>query len=551
MRSTIASTFLFCLFFLFSCEPQAPNNEKKERDPRPNILLILLDDLGYSDLGCFGGEIPTPNLDALAAEGVRFSGFRTAPMGGPSRAQLMTGNDNHISGHGRMLNPLHEAYRGIPGYEYEFSKQVVSFPTLLQDAGYYTCITGKWNLGIKAQSNPKQQGFEDSWVLLEDASNYYNNIGLGLYGSDTITHFTSNGLSAPYPEGTFATDFYTDQIISYLNKNAHDSRPFFAMAAYTAPHWPLQPPREYINKYKGFYEEGYDVLREKRFKGLQEKGIIPADRLLPVRINTFKPWFTLFFEEQRRESREMELYAALVNHLDDNIGRLIKNLKELGLYENTIIIVASDNGAGPENVFEHPVLGSFIRNQYDNTYENMGYPNSFVSYGNGWAQAAMAPFNGYKGQAYEGGIAAPLIVKGKMLQGPGSVKHEHLSILDLAPTFLDIAGATYPQEYKGQALAPLRGHSLFPYWKGEVKAPHDAEAVFALEHRGQAYVQKGTWKIVNPGGAYDNSRFQLFDLATDPGERFDLSYQNPQKKAELLAEWEKFKASVGIQFVEQ
>ncbi len=551
MKSNNTSIYIFLLLSLFSCEPTAPGVKPIERDPRPNILLIMLDDLGYSDLGCFGGEIPTPNIDTIAATGVRYTGFRVAPIGGATRAMMMTGNDNHISGHGRVLNPLHEAYRGLPGYEYEFSKQVLSFPYLLQESGYYTCIAGKWHLGTKTQSNPKQQGFEDSWVLLEEASNQYNNVGLGLYGTDTISHFLSNGLPAPYPEGTFSTDFYTDQTISYLNANAKESRPFFAMVSYTAPHWPLQPPLEYLNKYKGYYDEGYDVLRTKRFQGLQEKGIIPANQVLPLAMNTFKRWFNLFFEEQQRESREMELYAATVNHLDDNIGRLITALKETGLYDNTIIIVTSDNGAGPENIFEHPVLGSYIRKQYDNSLKNMGFMNSFVSYGNGWAQASMAPFNGYKGQAYEGGLASPLIISGGFAQQAGTVKSDHFTILDLAPTFLEIAGIPYPQEHKGVALAPLRGKSVLPYWKGEQSQAHTADEVFTLEHRGQAYVRKGNWKLVNPGGAHDSNRFQLFDLSIDPGERQDLSFQNPQKKTELLAEWEKYKTEVGIQFVEQ
>lgn len=551
MRNTCVSFYIFLLLLLGACQPKPPSQEKAERDSRPNILLILLDDLGYSDLGSYGGEIPTPNLDSLAATGVRYAGFRVAPIGGATRAMLLTGNDNHISGHGRVLNPLHEAYRGIPGYEYEFSDKVISFPSLLQEAGYYTCIAGKWHLGMDVQSNPKRQGFEDSWVLLDQASNQYNNIGLGLYGSDTISHFTSNGLNTPYPEGTYSTDFYTDQTISYLNKNAKESRPFFAMVSYTAPRWPLQPPLEYRNKYKGFYDEGYDVLREKRFQGLKDKGIIPQSQQLPPPINTFKRWPNLFFEEQRRESREMELYAAVLDHLDDNIGRLMQTLKETGLYENTIVIVASDNGAGPENIFEHPILGKYIRSQYDNRYEDMGLMTSFVSYGNGWAQAAMAPFNGYKGQAYEGGLASPLIVSGVPGGRAGTVRHEHFTVLDMAPTLLDIAGASYPSESNGVPLAPLRGKSLWPYWKGEQNQPHSAQEIFALEHRGQAYVRQGNWKLVNPGGAYDKTRFRLFNLATDPGERIDLSFQNPTKRTELLAQWDKYKAEVGIQFVEQ
>ena len=327
MRNTTLSFYLFLLLLTLSCEPKPPSQDRPERDSRPNVLFILLDDLGYSDLGSFGGEIPTPNLDSLAASGVRYSGFRVAPIGGATRAMLLTGNDNHISGHGRVLNPLHEAYRGMPGYEYEFSEQVVSFPSLLKEAGYYTCIAGKWHLGMEIQSNPNRQGFEDSWVLLEEVSNQYNNVGLGLYGSDTTSHFTSNGRPAPYPEGTYSTDFYTDQTISYLNKNAKESRPFFAMISYTAPRWPLQPPLEYRNKYKGFYDEGYDVLRQKRFQGLKTKGIIGQNQQLPFPMNTFKRWNNLFFEEQRRDTREMELYAAVLDHVDDNIGRLIRTLK--------------------------------------------------------------------------------------------------------------------------------------------------------------------------------------------------------------------------------
>ena len=319
-RLNNTNTILFLLFVIIGFISCAGTPEKTSTDTRPNILILVADDLGYADLGCFGGDIATPNIDGLATAGIRFSRFHTAPMCAPTRAMLLTGNDNHIAGVGRQALSAE-----VFGYEGYLTNRVATIPELLKEDGYHTYMAGKWHLGTGKAANPHQKGFENSFVLLEGVGNHYNS--QGLFKGIPVSHYTEDGKTAKWPDGSYSTDLYTDKLIAFINQNKEDKRPFFAYAAYTSPHWPLQVNEHYWKKYEGKYDEGYDKLKEERFLSLKKAGMIPENAILPPTHPSVRPWSSLSDNDKKRESRKMELYAGMVDNLDVNIGRIIQYLK--------------------------------------------------------------------------------------------------------------------------------------------------------------------------------------------------------------------------------
>lgn len=509
-----------------------------QRDERPNILLIVADDLGYADLGCFGGDIKTPSIDALASEGLRFTQFHTAPSCAPTRAMLLTGSNNHVAGMGRQGGAAKDSWEaGQPGYEGYLSDRVVSMPQLLREAGYHTYTAGKWHLGKRPEHSPAQKGFERSFSLLQGASNHYNNIGL--VATDSVSQYSADGVLTDYPVGKYSTEVYTDKLMEFISANRGDGKPFFAFAAYTSPHWPLQSPKE-NDRYRGMYDMGYDSLRALRFASLKRAGIIPNTSVLPPRLSSVKPWNMLSNEEKRIESRKMELYAAMVDNLDEHVGRLIRFLKDAGLYDNTVIIFMSDNGAAAEDFYVQRPYADFIKRKYDNRYESMGSPTSFVSYGPQWAKAGAAPFSHHKGYTTEGGIVAPLIIGGKNIRAVRPIRNEYVTVMDIAPTLLELAGVSYPETRGTARLLPMLGESMLNYLMGKQGNVHDANYSMGLELAGRAYFRRGNWKIVNVEGPYRESTFQLFDVASDPGETTNLAERFPEKFRELMDGWRQF-----------
>jgi len=529
LLASIRFLILLISIAIISCNPRT--TDKEISDTRPNILLIVADDLGYTDLGTFGGEISTPNLDALAKQGILFTNFHTAPLCAPTRAMLLSGNDNHIAGMGRQ--GADSILSTNWGYEKHLSNRIVPVPQLMRDAGYHTYTVGKWHLGEEEENSPMSKGFERSWNLLYGAGNHYNNIGLS--NSRPVSKYRENGEFVEYPEGRYSTEFYASTMIEYFKQDKDDGNPFFAFAAFTSPHWPLQAPEEFVRKYKGKYDEGYDELRLKRFESTQSKGIIPEDSKLPPRLENIIPWDELTPDEKRIESRKMELYAAMVNNLDFHVGRMIDSLKAFGLYENTLIIFMSDNGADGGDFYNNsnPDYREFLHATYQNTYQNMGTDSSFVVYRTPWAHAASAPFNRYKTFTTEGGIRAPMIIAGKGVS-TGKISHTYLTLLDLAPTFYEIARVDYPGKYSSNKILPLLGESLLSLISGEAEQVHDSEYVTVLEHGGRAYVRKGQWKLVQIDHPFKEEDFVLFNLDNDLGETTDLKVEFHGKYQELL-----------------
>ncbi|HEX6133192.1 MAG TPA: arylsulfatase [Longimicrobiales bacterium] len=536
---TVPLAVVMLLAGITGCGRTAPAStaDADTPDDRPNILLLVADDLGYTDTGAFGSDIRTPNIDRLAAEGILFTNFHTAPMCAPTRAMLLTGNNNHVAGMGNQLAGPEIA--GTPGYEGHLSARVAPFPRLLRAAGYHTYSTGKWHLGDTRERSPVAAGFERSYQLTHGAANHFNSVGFFEGGS----LYREDGEEVEYPAGTYTTELFTDRLIGFIESQLDDGRPFFAFAAFTSPHWPLQVPEEWLDRYRGRYDEGYDVLRERNFERLKAKGIVPQDAKLPPRNDAITPWDSLDAEQRRIEARKMELYAAMVENLDHHIGRVLDRLEERGVYDNTLIVFMSDNGAGAEDFYHTGPFVEYVQAHYDNSYENMGRPDSWVSYGPQWAQAGAAPFSRYKGYTREGGIAAPLIVAGPMVAQRGSISRAYATVMDLAPTFVELAGATYPDD---GSVRPMEGESMAALLAGEASAVHDADYVTTLLHGGRAFIRRGPWKLVTLEPPVDESAFELFNVDDDPGETTNLAAVHPDIHRELLELWRTERARLGI-----
>jgi arylsulfatase A-like enzyme len=530
--------FFYCafIFLFFACNPQIKNQKIPEK---LNILLIVADDLGYADLGSFGGDIATPNLDELARQGIRFSRFHTAPFCAVSRAMFLSGNNNHIAGMGvQGLNT------DVEGYEGHLTDRIIPFPAVFQKAGYSTFMAGKWHLGLRPEDNPHQKGFEHSFVLLESSGNHYSS--KGIWEKSPISSYTEDGIETTWKEGEYSTDVYTDKLISYISQSQKENRPFFGFAAYTSPHWPLQVDEKYWKKYEGRYDEGYEALKVKRFESLKKAGMIAENAVLPPSHPDIKAWDSLSPEEQKKEARKMELYAGMVDNLDYNVGRLINHLKETGQYENTLIVFMSDNGAAGEDFYYNKNYGPYLQENYSDEYAEMGKVNSYISYGPQWAEAGSSPFKYYKGFTTEGGMNSPMIIAGPGVENIGNINDSFLTLLDLAPTFFELAGVDYPNQWNGKAVKPLIGKSLIPLLSGKSNSIHDSTYVFGLEHGGYAMIRKGDWKILNIERPFLVENFQLINLKIDLAEQIDLKESYPEKYQEMLAEWESFSKEVGV-----
>jgi arylsulfatase A-like enzyme len=505
----------------------------------PHILLIAADDLAYTDISSYGGEIDTPHLDELATNGIRFTQFHTAPYCAVTRAMVLTGNNNHVAGMGSQ-----DLSTTVKGYEGQLSNRVVTIPQLLKTKGYSTFMAGKWHLGTSKEANPHEKGFDHSFVMLEGAANHYNDVGV--LREPAISPYTEDGQPVHWPEGKYSTDHYTDQLLQHITQAHKRSKPFFGFAAYTSPHWPLQVDEKHWKKYSGQYNGGYDSLRVVRFERAKNAGIIDQNTTLPDRHPDVIPWRDLTPEEQKIEARKMELYAGMVDNLDFNIGRLIGKLKELGIYENTLIIFMSDNGAAAEDFVKHPYFEPYIKAHFNNDYENMGQPDSYVSYGKQWAEAGSAPFKYFKGFTTEGGMTAPLIISGYSVNYRDRLEKNFITLMDIAPTIYEIAGIDYPAVYNGHEIKEMKGESLLSLFSDPDSIIHDEDYVFAIEHRGYAMLRKGDWKILNISRPFDPSNFELYRLSSDPGEQENLKDKYPDRYNDLLSEWDRFYKEVGI-----
>ncbi len=598
--------------------------------PRPNIVFIMADDLGYSDVHAFGGEIETPNLDALAASGRLLTNHHTGTVCAITRSMLMSGTDHHLVGEGTMGTPSDER-KGLPGYEGYLNDRALSMAQLLKDAGYHTYMAGKWHLGSNITNpaapvalgssgqTPDQWGFEQSYALLGGAAtNHF------AHEAASSKNYTENGVYVQpgqpgQPGGTggspavfYSTDFYTQKLIADIDANKSDGKPFYAYAAYTAPHWPLQVPEPYLHKYVGKYDAGYESVRDARIARQKQLGLIPADFTpyagLPETLTSsaatpangtasaayisavhsaaagyvdhgpgriLKKWNSLTPLEQKAQARYMEIYAGMVDNLDHNIGLLIQHLKDLGVYDNTLIVFQSDNGA------EGWPIGSAYADQkaideanaVDPVYSSLGTDNGLASaqrlqYGMRWAEVSATPFSQTKGHSGEGGVSTPLIVHlaGQTSALPAISQFTHVT--DITATILAAAQATLPTTpapasinaltgvdankgkvvYDSRYVYPVTGKSLLDLLDSKTTAAVHT-AAFGDEAYGRAYLRSadGRWKALwtePPIGPLDG-HWELFDLSTDRGENNDVSAANPLVLQGLLSDWSSYMAGVG------
>jgi arylsulfatase len=530
----ITKDLLISIFFLSAlCGIISCSNEKATQinDDRPNILLLVADDLGYADLGCYGSDIETPNIDHLA--NIRFSRFHTSPFCAPTRAMLLSGNDNHIAGMGRQDLRTSEF-----GYEGMLTDRIATIPALLREAGYHTYMAGKWHLGNSRDANPHEKGFEHSFVLLEGAGNHYND--QGIFPEHPVSLYTEDGREAKWKDGDYSTDFYTKKLIEYIDRHKNDGKPFFAFAAYTSPHWPLQVDEKFWKKYHGRYDCGYEVLKEKRLESLKRSGMLPPEAELPPNHDIVKPWDSLSPEEKKKEARKMELYAGMVDNLDHNIGGLLKHIKDIDRHENTLIVFMSDNGAAGEDFYYHPYYAPFLEKHFNDDFENMGKPDSYISYGPQWAEAGSSPFKYFKGFTTEGGMVAPMILAGTGVERFNIISEEFITLMDIAPTFYEVANVIYPNELNGNRIFPLKGISLIPFASGKKDRIHNEDYIYGIEHGNLAMIRKGNYKIVNIERPFVKENFKLYNVSMDLAEQNELQESEPQKYLEMLEEWEKF-----------
>ncbi len=511
---------------------------------RPNILLIVVDDMGYSDVGALGGEIRTPHVDSLARSGLRFTQFYVGQSCSPTRSMLMSGNDHHVAGLGNMAEAMLPNQVGKPGYEGYLNDRVVSVASLLRDAGYHTYMAGKWHLGEEPEHDPSRRGFDRSYTMLQGGASHFDDEWM-MYANYTPT-YREDGVRVHVPRGFYSTEFYTEKIIEYID-GQDDESPFFAYLSFTAVHDPLHVPDDWLDKYAGEYDMGYDALRQRRLERQKELDLVPDDTRLTPRLAMVPAWDDLTPEQQRHEARRMEIYAAMVENVDFHIGRLLNHLRDTGRYDNTLVIFFSDNGANGAEIHQYPGTDEgWVDRNSDNRLENWGRPFSRIAEGPGWAQASSAPFRLFKGFIAEGGIRSPLIVAGPGVSGCNEIVTAFTHVMDIAPTFLAIAGAEYPSSYEGRDVLPMRGKSLVPLLAGQTDAVRGDDEPVGWEFLGWRALRMGRWKATWISAPFGVSDWELFDLAVDPGEAQDLADQHPGILQRLVAAWEAYAEDVGV-----
>ncbi|WP_323613038.1 arylsulfatase [Pseudomonas putida] len=504
---------------------------------QPNILLIVADDLGFSDLSALGSEIQTPNLDKLLTDGRLMLDFHAAPSCSPTRAMLMSGNDPHLAGLGMMA----EARKRLPagaqvraGYEGVLGSNVATLAELLHDAGYRTYISGKWHLGMQPAQQPQNRGFDQAYVLLEGGAAHFKQANMALQPNYSST-FRHNGEPIELPDDFYSTTWFTDRLIAAIDDGKASNKPFFAFAAYTAPHWPLQAPDEYLAQYRGRYDQGYEVIARERLARQRKAGLVPADFPLEPQLEGVPGWASLTKQQQQQSARTMEVYAAMVAALDAEVGRLVDHLRKTGELDNTLVLFMSDNG--PENATR--VDPNWIKENFDTRLANYGRRDSFLMIGSAWAQVSALPSRRYKMTTYQGGIRVPAFV-----YHPATIKagrsDELASVRDIMPTLLQLAGAPMPGiNYRDRAIVPPQGTSALDYLQGKDTRIHAHDEALGWEINGSASLRKGPMKLL--WDATDGTpAWHLYDLSNDPGEHHDIAAAHPRQVSDLLRDWKAY-----------
>ncbi len=498
------------------------------QNKKPNIVIILADDLGYSDIGCFGSDVETPNLDEMAAKGLKMTNFYNASRCCPSRASLLTGLYPHQVGIGDMMNT-----RPYPAYQGYLNKTSVTIAEVLQQNGYHTIMGGKWHVGQAKENWPLQRGFDKYFGLIDGANSYFEN--RPYRPNQKLTIALGNEQFTP-GANYYSTDAYTDYALRFIEENKSNKQPFFLYLAYQTPHWPLHALPEDIKKYKGKFAKGWEALREQRFQKQLQLGIVgPKTKLSPLDKN-LRNWGSLTSQEKEEWDEKMAVYYAMIDRMDQNIGKLREKIKELGEEDNTVFMFLSDNGGSNETITNT----GFTEEIRAANFKPASNPTSFTAYGAEGANVSNTPFRYFKHWEYEGGTATPFIA-----YGPGIVKSGHISkqpahIVDIMATCLDLAGVAYPKTYKENSITPTEGISLVPLFKQKKWAGHDA---LFFEHEGHRAVRQGEWKLVSE---YPQNKWELYNLHKDRTELHNLVDKEPDKVQELETLYLKWADRAGV-----
>lgn len=516
---------------LMGCSRSQKANEKEVE--KPNILIILADDMGYSDVGCYGGEMNTPNIDRLAAEGVRFTQFYNAARCCPTRASLLTGLYPHQAGMGGMTS---DDDAGEPGpYQGYLNENCVTIAEVLKTAGYYTAAAGKWHVGENRPHWPTDRGFDNYFGLIGGAANYFDITRCKRPG--LVRHFAIDSTEhLPPKEGFYMTDAITENALRFIDTANAKTEPFFLYLAYTAPHWPLHALQEDIDKYRGKFMKGWDVLREERYKRMIDMGLINEHLSLSKRDPEVQPWDSLTVEQKDRMDLLMSIYAAQIDRMDQGIGKVLAKLETEGKLDNTLILFLSDNGGCHEGGIWG---GDFWGNFWDGT-ARPGSGDSYHTYGRSWANLSNTPFRMFKHWVHEGGISTPLIARWpEVIKEKGVITNQPGHIVDIMTTCCDVAGVEYPTTFKNQEIKTMQGKSLVPVFEGKERKQNDT---IGWEHDGNSAIRIGDWKLVSKV----NTSWELYNIANDRTELYDLAKQESEKTRQLIGAYEKWAMEVGV-----
>ena len=509
--------------------------------PPPNIVLILADDLGFSDIAPYGSEISTPSLSALAAAGVSFTNYHTAANCAPARAMLLTGVDAHLAGVPNipeMLAPeqqRHPHYRGVLGHN------VVTVATLLEGAGYHTYMAGKWHLGSTPELLPSRRGFERTVALADSgADNWEQRPYIPLYDN---ANWFADGEPYQLPEDFYSSRFLVDKTIEFIDSQIEDRRPFFAYLPFQAVHIPVQAPQAFIDPYMGKYDEGWDAIRDARRRRAEALGVIPPDVAM-VGMPTTGDWQALDTDQQRYEAKRMAVYAGMVEAMDHHIGRLIAYLKSQGQFDNTIFIFTSDNGAeasGSADPDDFMTSRQMSALGYNNDYEMLGLKGSYNTISPSFASAAVSPLAYYKFYAGEGGMRVPLIVAGAAVPRQGVLSDAFSFVTDITPTVLALAGVKSPDgRYGGRPVESIIGRDLSPVLSGSTERVYSPTDAVGYELAGNAALFQGDYKIVVNRKPLGDGVWRLFNIKKDPGETRDLAQEEPARVQQMLSAYERY-----------
>ncbi|MFT5692711.1 MAG: arylsulfatase A-like enzyme [Oceanicoccus sp.] len=549
MKRNSTVKLLFATATLFFAAPlQAEQNLLSQLSiDRPNIVLILADDLGFTDISSYGGEIDTPNIAALAAQGLSFTNYHTAASCAPTRSMLLTGVDSHRNGVPNIPEALppeqkkHENYQGV------LSKKVVTIATMLKDSGYHTYMTGKWHLGKDPDLLPYARGFERTITMADTgADNWEQKPYLPIYEK---ANWFADGKEHTLPDEFYSSKYFIDKTIEFIESNRKDGKPFFSYIPFQAVHIPVQAPRAFTEKYSGVYDEGWTIMREKRRLAAEKLGIIPPNVKTTITPGT-QNWDLLSATEKRFLSKSMAVYAGMVDAMDTHVGRLISYLKRIGEYDNTVFIFTSDNGAegSDPNAASATMFDLWMKSVgYNTDYETLGEKGSYNVIGPSNATIAVSPLSYYKFYAGEGGMRVPLIISGPSIQTRGELTKALTYVTDIMPTILTLGKVKdHNGTYNGTAVETIIGKNLEPLYNKSMTSIRTNEDSIGYELGGNKALFRGDYKIVFNRGPLGDSAWHLYNIASDPGEAIDLAHTDPELFESLLRDYDVYAAKNNV-----